>query len=276
MPLLVPGEMSSTFVEPCAGLYAALPGFDARPGVLDANLMIGYVWADSPRATAAAVVTGTDEGAAQSAANDIAASFWASRDRLDFDMETTSLAEAIDRLTGAGPAILADSGDNPTAGGVGDRADVLAALLDPGTFPGTVFAGIADPEAFAALSDGAGIFDIGGTLGGGGPRLSLPADSVDIRHDCAVTRTRGLTVVISRRRRPFHNFSDFEALGIDLDATPLLVVKSGYLSPDLRTLPRRQIMALTGGAVCQDLQGLENRHRPRPTWPFQKDMDWSP
>jgi microcystin degradation protein MlrC len=41
------------------------------------------------------------------------------------------------------PVILADSADNPTGGGVGDRADVLNALIARG-FDGALIAGITD------------------------------------------------------------------------------------------------------------------------------------
>ncbi|KPP91414.1 MAG: hypothetical protein HLUCCA08_09230 [Rhodobacteraceae bacterium HLUCCA08] len=269
VPLLVPGEMSSTFVEPCKSLYAALPGHDATEGIWDANLMIGYVWADSPRATAAALVTATDPAAGAAAARAIATAYWEARHDLAFDMETLPLDAALDVVTACGPAILADSGDNPTAGGVGDRAEVLAALLARG-HRGAVFAGIADPDAFAALQAGRPEILLGGTLGGGGPRIGLTADAVHIAQECAVADIAGNRVVITRRRRPFHDLATFAALGIDLDSHALLVVKSGYLSPDLRALPRRQVMALTDGAVSQDLAALANHHRPRGTFPFDR------
>lgn len=266
VPLLVPGEMSSTFVEPCQSLYAALPGHDEEAGIWDANLMIGYVWADTPRATAAAVVTATEADRGAKTADTIARAYWEARHALCFDMEALPLGAALDAV-GPGPAILADSGDNPTAGGVGDRADVLAALLERGQ-GGAVLAGIADPTACAALKDGARAVTIGGSLGGGGPRVTAQVDDVRFRDDCAVVETDGLLFVLTNRRRPFHHLSDFAALDIDLERHALVVVKSGYLSPDLRVLPRRQVMALTDGAVCQDLSGLENRHRPDGTYPF--------
>jgi len=46
-------------------------------------------------------------------------------------MQAGDLKEAIAWLPGEF-SILADSGDNPTAGGVGDRADVLEALIEFG------------------------------------------------------------------------------------------------------------------------------------------------
>ncbi|MEM1129339.1 MAG: M81 family metallopeptidase [Pseudomonadota bacterium] len=266
VPILVSGEMSSTFVAPCDALYAALPGYDARAGVWDSNLMIGYVWADSPRATAAAVVTAADRAAGQAAADEIAEAYRAARDALVFDMEAAPLDAALARVRDV-PAILADSGDNPTAGGVGDRADVLEAVVAAGV-SGALFAGIAGPAAYAALRDGAETVGLGGTLGGGGPRVALVPETCRFAEGCVIVACGGVTVVISERRRPFHHFADFEALGLVLADFPLLVVKSGYLSPDLRTLPRRQVMALTDGAVCQDIGRLENRHRPAGTWPF--------
>ena len=60
IPILVSGEMSSTFVEPCKTIYMKLKKYDEMEGVLDSNLMIGYVWADTKRATSSSVVTCTN------------------------------------------------------------------------------------------------------------------------------------------------------------------------------------------------------------------------
>lgn len=272
VPLLVSGEMSSTFAEPCASLYAALAGHDARAGVLDANLMIGYVWADSPRATAAAVVTCTDEAAGRASAAEIARGYWNARDALLPEMESAPLPALLDRLTL--PAVLSDSGDNPGAGGVADRADVLAELLARGW--GAVHGrravlAIAAPGAVAALQAGEAKVLVGGQLGGGGPVAMMDADVVRVVGDDAVVVQGGLTVILTSGRRPFHRPGDFAALGLDTDSFDLIVTKCGYLSPEMRALPRRQVMALTDGAVCQNLIAQENLHRPRPTWPFQKN-----
>nr|MBP6736351.1 M81 family metallopeptidase [Paracoccaceae bacterium] len=144
VPLLLPGERSSTEDEPGRSLYAALPGLEG-PGVWRTDLMIGYVWADEPRATACAVVTGTDRAAAGAAAMRIAESFWAARDQFRFGSVTGPLDEMLQRAEAAAtsPVILADSGDNPTGGGVGDRADVLAALIER-DWQGALLAGITD------------------------------------------------------------------------------------------------------------------------------------
>ncbi|MFT4701192.1 MAG: microcystin degradation protein MlrC [Yoonia sp.] len=266
IPILVSGEMSSTFVAPCDALYAQLPAFDQISSVLDSNLMIGYIWADSPRATAAAVVTATDHSVGQTAAEAIAQLYRNARKDLTFDMDAVDLPVALDLVAGQ-TAILADSGDNPTAGGVGDRADVLAEVIKR-QLDRSLIAGIADPIAYASLAGGRTEITLGNGLGGGGPIVCLIAETCEIFGDTAVVKSCGVTIIVTRLRRPFHNLTDFQALELSLNAFELLVVKSGYLSPDLRTLPRRQVVALTDGAVCQKLNRLANAHRPAGTWPF--------
>jgi microcystin degradation protein MlrC len=125
VPVLWPGERTSTEDQPAKGLYDVLPAFDRRDGVLDANLMVGYVWADEPRATACAVITGSDKAAAAKAAEEIALSYWNAREEFRFGPVTGPLDDMLDIAEKADtlPVILADSADNPTGGGVGDRRD---------------------------------------------------------------------------------------------------------------------------------------------------------
>ncbi len=59
IPVLMPGERSSTLYDPAKRLWGQLPAMNAREGVMDVSLLVGYVWADEPRATASAVLTGT-------------------------------------------------------------------------------------------------------------------------------------------------------------------------------------------------------------------------
>ena len=58
VPILLPGEKTSTRVEPAKSLYAGIPTIEAREGVLDAAIWMGYPWADEPRNHAVVMVTG--------------------------------------------------------------------------------------------------------------------------------------------------------------------------------------------------------------------------
>src|SRR5471030_2694188 len=72
VPVVLPGERTSTEDEPAKTLYARLPVMDEVDGVWDSSLMVGYVWADEPRATAAVIMTGTDQAVLEREANQLA------------------------------------------------------------------------------------------------------------------------------------------------------------------------------------------------------------
>ena len=129
IPVLVSGEMSSTFVEPCKTIYKNLDHLNEKNEILDCNLLVGYVWADTHRATASSVVTCTNKKKGAEACKRIAKAYWNARKDLKSDMVTGTIDEAFVWLKSKF-SIIADSGDNPTAGGVGDRADVLEAFFE--------------------------------------------------------------------------------------------------------------------------------------------------
>jgi microcystin degradation protein MlrC len=285
--VLLPGERTSTEDEPARGLYAKLTAIDALRGIADASIMVGYVWADEPRATAAVVLTGTDAAAMDAAATSLALDYWQARERFAFGSRAGTIAECLDwaKAAGDGPAIVADSGDNPTGGGVGDRAELLSALLARGAHEALV-AGIADaPATEACYRAGVGArvaLRIGATLDpAGSTPVTAEADIVflfdaDGAERQAVVRIGRVTLVLTARRRPFHTFEDFSRLGLDPRAVRLLVVKSGYLSPDLAPIARPSLLALSAGVVDQHVERLASRHRPRPSFPFDTEFSFTP
>ncbi|MDH4442033.1 MAG: M81 family metallopeptidase [Rhizobium sp.] len=287
VPVLLPGERTSTEDEPAKSLYLKLPEHDTFPGIWDANLMVGYVWADQPRATACAVVTAVDKAAAEQVAAAIAQSYWDARADFQFGPVTGPLAEMLDiaEATGTRPIILADSGDNPTGGGVGDRADVLAALIAR-DFRDVLIAGITDKpavEACFAAGEGASLsLKVGASLDPASASVAIEAKVVrlDAGHDLAerqaVVQTGGITLVLAARRRPYHNIADFTRLGLDPATVRLLVVKSGYLSPELAPISNPNLMALTDGVINQDIENLPSHRRHQPSYPFVKDFGYTP
>jgi microcystin degradation protein MlrC len=161
------------------------------------------------------------------------------------------------------PAILADSGDNPTGGGTGDRAEVLEELLRYKA-QNTVFAGIADkPATDACYKAGVGAtlpLSIGATLDPLGSKpvkatvkvvFLLPASTSLLRE--AVVQIEGVTLVLSAQRRPYYDIVDFTRLGLHPSSDKIIVVKSGYLSPELAPLANPSLMALSDGAINQDI-----------------------
>jgi microcystin degradation protein MlrC len=288
IPVLMPGERSSTLYEPAKRLWAQLPGMNAESGVLDASLLVGYVWADEPRTTASAVLTGTKPDLLKKDALSLAQQYWDARQEFKFGVPTGTLSECIEQAQrlNTKPVVLSDSGDNPTAGGTGDRADVLAELLRH-NIQNAVIAGIADrPATEACYRAGVGRtlpLRIGGTLD---PQGSQPVEVTakvvfllstnDLPERQAVVDVNGISVVITARRRPFHEMRDFTSLGLEPASFKIVVVKSGYLVPPIAKIANPNLMALTDGAVNQDIVHLpKNRYRV-PSYPFVPDMKWKP
>ena len=288
VPVVLPGELTSTVDQPAKRLYESLPEIDARDGVWDASLMVGYVWADEPRATAAAILTGTDMDVLAIQAEALAGAYWEARADFAFGAPTGAIAQCVEAAMAspARPFVIADSGDNPTGGGVGDRPDVLRELLKRDA-QNVVLAGIADPEstelAYAAGVGGRLATSVGAKLDptegppveiDGVVRFLAHADQAADRQ--AVVRVGGVSLVLTTRRRPFHHRRDFTDLGLEPVDASIVVVKSGYLVPEIRALAAANMMALSPGAVDQDVTRLPRLRKSTPTWPFDVDLSWRP
>lgn len=296
IPAILPGERTSTSVEPGKSVYARLAESDGVPGVLDASLWVGYVWADEPRTGASVVVTGTDPAAIAREAEKIARRYWGARRAFDFVAPAGTGDWCLDRAaaladTGERAIFISDSGDNPTAGGVGDVPYLLSRLLAHPRFGSgaatATYASMLDPVAVAACARAG----VGGAvrlwLGGKrDPQYGAPAEvrgtvTALLRDDpaggdIAVVRCGGVSAIVTTRRKPYLLVRDFAAVGLTPEAQQVTVVKLGYLFPDLRRVARHALMALTPGLVDQDIPTLSYRRVPRPVFPLDPEMAWEP
>ncbi len=288
VPVVLPGEKTSTEWEPGLSLYASLPAVDALPGVMDASIFVGYVWADEPRAHATIAVTGTDEAVIQREAQLLARQYWAVRDQFRFGVRAGSIDECIEWAQAAfeSSVFISDSGDNPTAGGVGDTPLFLKRLL-ANNVPDAVVASIADATAVAVCYD-AGLGDeVSVNLGGKLDPIHarpLPVTGTivyldqadDATQRQAVLQIDGVQVIITERRTPFHYIADFQRLGIEPLDHKIVVVKIGYLVPDLKAAAPLALMALSPGAVDQAIERLPFQRLQRPIYPLDANMEWEP
>jgi microcystin degradation protein MlrC len=291
IPVILPGERTSTTVEPGRSVYASLQESDSVPGILDASLWVGYVWADEPRSSACAVVSGTDARAVRREAERIARRYWDARTEFDFVAPAGSADWCIDQaLACEGNAILlSDSGDNPTAGGAGDIPTFIERLLARPAFAQAqltaIYASVPDPMAAAACQAAGLGGEVRVTLGGKldpihGAPLTLQGSVAalyagdPVGGDIAVLRAGGVHVIITSRRKPYHIIADFANLGLDIAAHKLTVVKIGYLEPELRQAARHAFLALTDGSVNQDIPSLTYQRVQRPIFPL--DREFSP
>jgi microcystin degradation protein MlrC len=289
VPVLLPGERTSTRLEPAKSIYAALPGVEARPGVIDASIWVGYAWADEPRCRAAVVVSGTDADVIAAEAARLARSYWEARADFSFGLRTGTAAECIQAGldSAARPFLISDSGDNPTAGGAGDVPFMLRELLGtPRLATGeatAIAASVQDPEAVAACV-AAGVGNPVSVVAGGridtghgapvplgGTVFSIVRDD-PMGGDIAVVRVGGVHAIITSRRKPYHHVADFTSLGLEPAEHDLTVVKIGYLEPELHAIAADRMLALTPGGVDQHLLRLDYRRLDRPVHPLDPEM----
>jgi microcystin degradation protein MlrC len=105
-------------------------------------------------------------------------------------------------------------------------------------------------------------------------RRLAPGDPVG--GDIAVVLAGGVSIIVTERRKPFHRICDFTVLGLEPTAAKVVIVKIGYLEPELHACARASLLALTPGAVNQDLEGLPYRRIQRPIYPLDRKFDWQP
>jgi microcystin degradation protein MlrC len=87
-----------------------------------------------------------------------------------------------------------------------------------------------------------------------------------------VVQIGSVHVIVTKKRKPYHHEVDFTRLGLNPRKTDIVVVKLGYLVPELYDIRADWVMALTPGGVDQDLQRLPFKRITRPMFPFDKEM----
>lgn len=291
VPILLPGEKTSTRIEPGKSLYAKIPDITKQDGVIDAAIWIGYAWADEPRNHAVVMVTGDNKEQVEQGAEHLAQSFWEVRKQFEFVAPTTTLDESLKLALASDkkPYMISDMGDNPTAGGAGDVTWTLKQLLarpefasDNGT--SLIYASIPGPEFVAkALEIGVGgkiKAEAGAAVDNrfAGP-LTLEGTITAIKQGDVnaevevVVKIGSIHVIVTKKRKPYHHLSDFTNLGLNPKETDIVVVKIGYLVPELYDMRGDWIMALTPGGVDQDLNRLGYKRIKRPMFPLDADME---
>lgn len=290
VPILLPGEKTSTRIEPAKSLYAKVAPTAAKAGVVDAAIWVGYPWADEPRNHAVVMVVGDDKEQVTTSAEEIAEYFWSVRNEFDFVAPVATLAESLNMALASDkrPYIISDTGDNPTAGGAGDVTWTLHELLKRPEFkaadgPSLIYASIPGPDfAKKALEIGVG-GEIEGFAGADvddryAPPVKLKGKITAIREGDrdagveVVVRVGSMSVIVTGKRKPYHHEKDFTDLNLDPHQADIVMVKIGYLVPELYNMRADWVMALTPGGVDQNLLRMGHKRIQRPMFPFDPDM----
>ena len=288
VPILLPGEKTSTRVEPAKSLYAKVDPETKKEGVLDAAIWVGYPWADEPRNHAVIMVTGDSKEQVKKSSEYLAKSFWNVKDEFEFIAPVGNLSESVDLAieTKTKPFIISDMGDNPTAGGAGDVTWTLDRLLKRKEFkksdgPSLIYASIPGPK----LVEKAKKFKVGDYIEGyvgadvdnrysppiflKGYIRSIKTGDVNAKTEIVV-QSGSIFTIVTEKRKPYHYIKDFTDLGLNPFVTDVIVVKIGYLVPELYNINKGWIMALTPGGVDQNIERLDYKRIKRPMFPLDE------
>ena len=283
VPILLPGEMTSTRQEPATSLYARVPEIEALDGILDAGIWIGYPWADEPRNGAVVMVVGDDADLAMTEATALASELWERREEFGFVAPTGSLDEVLAAALASPvtPVLRVRLRRQPHGRRRRRRR--------PGPWP-SCWRARSWPRAASARSTppsptpwarwrprrpGSAPTCASRSARGStpaGPPVEVDGEVVAVVPSDdnleVVVRTPTVDVVVTRRRRPYHLEQDFTRLGLDPRSADIVVVKIGYLEPELFDMAADWMLALTPGGVDQDLVRLGHRRVRRPMFPL--------
>lgn len=291
VPILLPGEKTSTRIEPAKSLYGEIPSLIDKDKVIDASIWMSYPWADEPRNHGVVVTYGDDKEAVGKAAEKLANHFWSVRDEFEFVAPTTHWDEALEMAIESDkkPFIISDMGDNPTAGGAGDVTWTIIEVLKNPEFKkpegkSVIYASIPGEEFVTkAVELGVGS-QIDGTAGAEvddrfAPPVRIKGEITAIEHNEntgqieVVVKVGNVSVIVTKRRTAYHYERSFTRLGLNPRETDIFIVKIGYLVPELYDMRDDWVMALTPGGVDQDLFSLDYKRINRPMFPLDKEME---
>ncbi len=290
VPILLPGEKTSTRIEPGKSLYARVAPAANQEGIIDAAIWIGYAWADEPRNHGVVMVTGDDKKKVTEAAEELAENFWKVRSEFEFVAPVASLAVSLDQAIASEdhPYIISDMGDNPTAGGAGDVTWTITEILKRPEFqskdgPSLIYASIPGPdfvEKAIEIGVGGKIKEYAGAKVDSryAPPVLLSGIITAIEHGDqhakteVVVKVGSVNVIVTKKRKPYHRENDFTRLGLNPRESDIVVVKIGYLVPELYNMRAGWVMAQTPGGVDQDLERLGHKRIKRPMFPLDPNM----
>jgi microcystin degradation protein MlrC len=295
LPILLPGEQTSTRVEPAKHIYAAVSEVEKDDCVLDAAIWVGYAWADERRNRAIVMVTGWDEEEVAHGAEKLAWLFWDAHKDFRFVAPTGTFEECLNTALSSEdrPYYISDSGDNPTAGGSGDVTWTAKRLLDRPEFkhtdgPVVIYASIPGPEAVRIAFE-AGVDAVVTVTAGAevdnvhdGPitmtgRVHALREGDKYAEQEAVLQVGSIFMILTKLRKPYHYERDFTQLRLNPRmGADIVIVKIGYLEPELYDMAVGWMMALTPGGVNQDLEALGHHRIRRPMWPFDRTFKHEP
>ncbi|MFD2238280.1 M81 family metallopeptidase [Aureimonas populi] len=285
LPFLIPIAWQGTGFEPCRSLYALLEEMEGGD-IASLSFLPGFPAADFADCGPSVVAYGATQDAADAAADRLGGAV--------ADAETAFAGRAYEPLAAvreamrlaegaSGPVVIADTQDNPGAGGNSDTTGMLRALVEAGAQNAAIGL-IVDPEAarkaheagvgatvtlaLGGLSAIAGDTPFEGTFTvealSDGHLVALGPFYGGARHrlgPSASLRIGGVRVVLASNKTQMADREMFRFLGIEPESARILVVKSSvHFRADFEPIASAILVATAPGPMPLDPASLPFRH----------------
>lgn len=286
--VIICGDAVQTSLEPLKSIMDYAKDLEKLDGMLSVQVFNGQPWIDEPYTGPNFIVTHeSDNALALACAEKLARKFYDARHDFKFLTEAVEPEEAINRAINAEEktVFISDSGDNTTAGAAGDNAYMLNRIIKLGA-KNVLIAGIMDSDACDAcyranLGDTLTL-KIGGSLSKESEsaeitgKLIHKGDILSYQYNnagpSATVDCGDFTVVITKNRASLCRPDIFDSISLDYKKFSIVVVKLGYLFPELAAEAERAILAFTPGASTERLEDMNLQRIRRPMFPLEDNF----
>ena len=84
----------------------------------------------------------------------------------------------------------------------------------------------------------------------------------------------GVDVVVTSKHVGCYDPEMMRALGVEPTERKVIVVKLGYLEPEIRAIAKRSMLVLTDGSTNEVFSRLHYKYLPSPMYPMDREMEW--
>lgn len=280
----IPLPNQCTMFPPMLPVAEARAEMAAMPGVVELAYCFGFPYADFADCGVAIAAYAETQDAADTAAD--ALHRFITRREADFRLDVPDAAEAVEQAIAASahasrPVIIADTQDNPGAGGHGDTTGLLAELIRQNA-QGALLALINDDTSAAAChaaGEGASLtLQLGGNSDGAplevhatverltngrfvGTGPMAAGNPADLGPTALIRIGSGVQVIVVSRKMQALDQSLIRHVGIEPTSCKILALKSSvHFRADFQPIAEQVIVAAAPGPAVADPALLPFRH----------------
>ncbi len=293
--LILGGERSVSTDEPMLSINNMLDEIEKDERIMSCSFHIGYVRHDNACCGTSVIVVPNTE-ADFTYANEIADKIenYVFEKRKEFHFTGTAL-EPGEAVTAAvsykeSPVFIMDSGDNSTSGSAGADTYVLRQFLNLKDYNNKriLFAAICDTKAIKyLLSKKQGDFvefDLGMNYNEYSEPVEIKGKISKIGYvqnilggtenvgDCVTVSVneKPIDVLVSSSNISYAEIHQYEAANLNICDYDIIIVKQGYIFPEIKAMSKLSIMSLTKGATDQKVERITFKKVMRPMFPLDE------